>query len=129
MADRPNERTRERDLRNIAKALRGAAGAGSEARHPDALREYARRIDEWADAHLAHRNRLTLYRDTWNQGAGGGGEGNGYSYRPDPNKVSRVYVPRFLCGSEKSAPRFIVIEGLPPYDASGNRPRRDRRIG
>ena len=52
MTNRPNERTRERDLRNIAKTLRGAAGAGPEARHPDALRDYARRIDEWADAHV-----------------------------------------------------------------------------
>ena len=69
-------------------------------------------------------NRLTLYRDTWNQGAGGGGEGNGYSYRPDPDKETRVYVLRFLCGTEKSAPRTIVIEGLPPYYAAGARPGR-----
>lgn len=74
----------------------------------------------------AKPNRLTLYRDTWNQGAGGGGEGNGYSYRPDPTKETRIYVPRFLCGSEKNAPRTIVIEGLPPYDAAGARPRRER---
>ena len=48
MTDRPN------DLRNIAKALRDAAGAGP-ALHRDALREYARRIDEGVDAHFAMR--------------------------------------------------------------------------
>ena len=51
MTDRPNLRTWERDLRNIATALRGAAGGGP-AQHPDALHQYARRIDEWADAHV-----------------------------------------------------------------------------
>ena len=126
MTDRaiPTSGHRERDLRNIAKTLRDAASPALKARHPDALRDLARRIDDWADAHLAQSNsRLTLYRDTWNLGAGGGGEGNGYSYRPDPTKNSRVYVPRFLCGKRARAPRTIVIEGLPPYDAANDRPR------
>ena len=67
-------------------------------------------------------------RDTWNEGAGGGGEGNGYSYRPDPTKETRVYVPRFLCGTKKAAPPTIVIEGLPPFDAAGARPRLNRSL-
>ena len=124
--NRPQRADPERDLQNIARSLRDAANAGPEARHPDALRDYARRIDEWVVAYL--NRRLTLYRDTWNEGAGGGGEGNGYSYRPDPTKETRVYVPRFLCGTKKAAPPTIVIEGFPPFDAAGARPRLKRRV-
>ena len=124
--NRPNKPTPERDLQNIARSLRDSANAGPEARDPDALRDYARRIDKWAVAYL--NRRLALYRDTWNEGAGGGGEGNGYSYRPDPTKETRVYVPRFLCGTKRAAPPTIVIEGLPPFDAAGARPRLNRSL-
>ena len=82
----------------------------------EAAKMFINRVREWLSD--TQPNRLTLHRDHPNK--------DGWSYRPDPDKLSRVFVPTFLCGSMESAPRTIVIEGLPPYDAVGDRLKRKR---
>ncbi len=94
---------------NEVRAAQGDAGA----------KVFISRVRGWlADA---QPNRLRLHRDHPNP--------DGWSYRPDPKREPRIFVPHCLCGRGESAPRTITIEGLPPFDASSARPKRAIRHG
>ena len=62
--------------------------------------------------------RLKLYRDHENA--------DGWSYRPDPEREPRVFVPNCLLpGHGRNAPAIIVVEGL-TFDREAARPKRRR---
>lgn len=86
----------------------------------EAARALIGRVRSWLTDAQPNR-RLTLHRDHPNP--------DGWSYRPDREKEPRVFVPHCLCGRGESAPRRIVIEGLPPFDAAAARPKQNRRHG
>ena len=86
----------------------------------EAVKAFIDRVGEWLTDTQPNR-RLRLHRDHPNP--------DGWSYRPNPEREPRVFVPHCLCGRGESAPRTITIEGLPPFDASAARPKRPPRHG